>query len=174
MEWKKSYNFILADFLLYNLALAFQGFSISTLGLFVAGCWILSGRQRLPKGTKALPGPWGERDRYVLAFMADHLPPPGLPIIGRVHDIDLKRSWFKFKEWGDKYGPIYQTTMMGTTHVWISSHEIAVELLAKRGAVYSDRPSIPQLAGAKDGAEYLPFLRYGGASNFFPVLNYHH
>jgi Cytochrome P450 len=86
----------------------------------------------------------------------------GLPIIGRVHDIDMKRSWFKFKEWGDQYGPIYQTTMMGKTHVWISSQEIAVELLAKRGAIYSDRPGIPHMPGTKDGVEYLPFLRYGG------------
>jgi cytochrome P450 len=86
----------------------------------------------------------------------------GLPIIGRVHDIDMKRSWFKFKEWGDEYGPIYQTTMMGKTHIWISSHEIATELLAKRGAIYSDRPGIPHMPGTKDGVEYLPFLKYGG------------
>jgi Cytochrome P450 len=91
----------------------------------------------------------------------------GLPIIGRVHDIDMKRSWFKFKEWGDKYGPIYQTTMMGSTHVWISSHDIAVELLAKRGAIYSDRPGIPHMPGTKDGVEYLPFLKYGG--DYFPL-----
>jgi Cytochrome P450 len=173
MEWEKSDGFILADFLLYALALALQGFSLSALGLFVAACWIFSGRQRVPKGIKALPGPWGERGLSLLALVADHST-PGLPFIGRVHDIDLNRSWFKFKEWGDKYGPIYQTTMMGTTHVWISSHEIAVELLAKRGTVYSDRPSIPQLGGAKDEAEYLPFLRYGGASTSPPLLYYHH
>ena len=107
-----------------------------------------------------------------LAFdrtMAEH-ETTGLPIIGRVHDIDMKRSWFKFKEWGDKYGPIYQTTMMGSTHVWISNHEIAVELLTKRGAIYSDRPGIPHMPGTKDGVEYLPFLKYGG-DDFPPQLH---
>lgn len=86
----------------------------------------------------------------------------GLPIVGRVHDIDMKRSWFKFKEWADLYGPIYKTTMMGATHVWISDGQIAAELLSRRADIYSDRPGIPHMPGTKDGVEYLPFLRYGG------------
>lgn len=49
---------------------------------------------------------------------------PGLPIIGRVRHINIRRSWVKFKEWGNQYQSIYQPTMMDETYVWISSHEM--------------------------------------------------
>lgn len=98
----------------------------------------------------------------------------GLPWIGRIHDVPISHQWFKFKEWADVYGPIYQTKMLGKNHVWISSEKIANELLSKRGLIYSDRPAIPNIEGTKTRGEYLPLLGYTGlcfpcVSAYFPI-----
>lgn len=60
LDHEKVYSVLLAEFVLYGLALALQGFSVRTLGLFVATGWIWISRPRLPKGTRMLPGPWGK------------------------------------------------------------------------------------------------------------------
>lgn len=66
----------------------------------------------------------------------------GWPIVGNAFDIPSSHAWFKFTEWGDKYGPIYQVKAFGTTLVIISKESIANELLGLRGAIYSDRPAL--------------------------------
>lgn len=70
------------------------------------------------------------------------LPSSGWPIIGSAFSIPKSHAWFKFKEWGDEYGPIYQVRAFGTTLVIISKESIANELLSLRGAIYSDRPAL--------------------------------
>ncbi|KAK4238052.1 hypothetical protein C8A03DRAFT_33953 [Achaetomium macrosporum] len=97
-------------------------------------------RRRLPPGVRPLPGPWG------------------IPYIGRVHDVPATAPWIKFYEWGKKYGPIYQTKIFGTVHVWISSEKVAHELLSKRAAIYSDRPLIPGLPDNRTSGDYLALL----------------
>ncbi|KAK3073962.1 hypothetical protein LTR53_003966, partial [Teratosphaeriaceae sp. CCFEE 6253] len=84
-------------------------------------------QRRLPGYVKKLPGP------------------KGLPIIGSVHELPERNSWLKFHEWSLQYGPIYQVNLAGTNHVWIARDRIAHDLLSKRSAIYSDRPSIPAL-----------------------------
>lgn len=61
LERKKVLGVLFAEFLLYNLALALQGFSLSILGLFLVAGWMRGSRYRMPDGTKELPGPWGQR-----------------------------------------------------------------------------------------------------------------
>jgi hypothetical protein len=71
----------------------------------------------------------------------------------------------KFKEWSDVYGPIYQTRMLNHDFVVISDERVANELLGKRAAIYSDRPSVPALKDSKstDGSgEYLPLMGRNG------------
>lgn len=64
-----------------------------------------------------------------------------------------------FHEWALKYGNIYQVNLGGTNHVWISDEAVAHDLLAKRGAIYSDRPHIPALIhDNRDSGEYLPLM----------------
>ncbi|KAM7200889.1 Cytochrome P450 [Naviculisporaceae sp. PSN 640] len=97
-------------------------------------------RKGIPAGARELPGP------------------TNLPYIGRVHDIPTSGSWLKFHEWAQQYGPIYQTRMFGTVHVWISSEQVAHDLMSKRAAIYSDRPTIPNLPDNRTSGDYLALL----------------
>lgn len=78
-----------------------------------------------------------------------------LPIIGRVHDLPADQIWKKFHEWSKTYGPIYQMEMFGSVHVWISDERIAHDLLAKRAAIYSDRPVIHNLPDNRTSGDYI-------------------
>ncbi|KAJ4360915.1 uncharacterized protein N0V89_001484 [Didymosphaeria variabile] len=62
--------------------------------------------------------------------------------------------------WSDKHGPIYSINIFGVNHIWLSSDRIANDLLSKRAAKHSDRPSINQLINSKTDPEYLPLLGY--------------
>jgi hypothetical protein len=82
----------------------------------------------------------------------------GLPFIGRVHDVPSEATWLKFYEWSKVYGPIYQIEIFGAVHVWISSEQVAHDLLSKRSRIYSDRPVIPNLPNNRTSGEYLALL----------------
>ncbi|KAF2756517.1 cytochrome P450 [Pseudovirgaria hyperparasitica] len=100
-----------------------------------------SARHSIPHGLKPLPGP------------------KGIPFLGVVPQVPEKNAHIKFADWGKQYGPIYQCNLAGTNHVWISSDQIAKDLLAKKGAIYSDRPHIPALeSDNRTSAQYLPLL----------------
>ncbi|KAF2438801.1 cytochrome P450 2E1 [Karstenula rhodostoma CBS 690.94] len=86
-----------------------------------------SRRNKIPTALKKLPGP------------------KGYPFIGSVPDVPEKNGFIKFADWSKEYGPIYQVNLAGTNHVWISSDQIAKDLLAKKGSIYSDRPHISAL-----------------------------
>lgn len=87
----------------------------------------------------------------------------GYPLLGSVPDVPEKNGFIKFADWGKEYGPIYQVNLAGTNHVWISSDNIAKDLLAKKGSIYSDRPHIPGLIDDnRTSAQYLPLLSKNG------------
>jgi hypothetical protein len=87
----------------------------------------------------------------------------GYPLIGSVPDVPEKNAFIKFSDWGKEYGPIYQVNLAGSNHVWISSDEVARNLLSKKGSIYSDRPHIPALiADNRTSSQYLPLLSRNG------------
>lgn len=100
--------------------------------------------------------------KYNAKYNPRGLPGPTLvPWLGRVHDLPIEFMWLKFKEWGDIYGPIYRTKMLGANFVIISDESIAEEMLVKKAKVYSDRPEIKSLFDAKStygSMEYLPLM----------------
>ncbi|KAI8937455.1 hypothetical protein NX059_005177 [Plenodomus lindquistii] len=103
--------------------------------------WDISRRHRVPTGLKPLPGP------------------KGYPIIGAIPEVPEKNAFIKFADWGKQFGPIYQVNLAGHNHVWISSDQISKDLLAKKAAIYSDRPYIPALIDDnRTSAQYLPLL----------------
>lgn len=94
---------------------------------------------------------------------ANHDLRTGLPLIGCVHKLGHRLPWMPFHLWGKEHGPIYQVTLAGITHVWISDADIAHELLSKRGSIYSDRPHIPALLhDNRVSGEYLPLMSKNG------------
>ncbi|KAL0932328.1 cytochrome p450 [Colletotrichum truncatum] len=112
---------------------------------FIAFCaWRLVAairyKRRIPAGAKPLPGP------------------RSLPLIGRVHDVPAEATWLKFYEWSKEFGPIYQNEMFGSVHVWISSEQVAHDLLGRRNVIYSDRPMIPNLPDNRTSGDYLALL----------------
>lgn len=125
-----------------------------------------SNQKVLPPGVRPLPGPkgtWLLPSIPTLLHVSDRASPgTGLPFIGRVHDVPSTATWLKFWEWSQVYGPIYQMEIFGSVHVWISTEQIANDLMAKRGSVYSDRPKIPNLPDNRTSGDYLPLLGRNG------------
>lgn len=79
-----------------------------------------------------------------------------------------------FHDWALQYGTIYQVNLGGTNHVWISDEVVAHDLLAKRGAIYSDRPHIPALIhDNRDSGEYLPLMSQNGKHQSSPDRRHH-
>ena len=70
----------------------------------------------------------------------------------------------------DEYGPIYQFTLFGIKHIRLNSEQMAQDLLAKRGAHYSNRAPTPNIPGSKTDAEYLPLLDNNGKRNILPCI----
>ncbi|KAJ7581367.1 cytochrome P450 [Mycena floridula] len=85
--------------------------------------------------------------------------PRGLPLVGNALQIPLEHTWLTLSQWANKYGDLMHLQMMGKTMVVISSSQIATELLDKRSAIYSDRPSLTMasLSGYGDGFAALPY-----------------
>ncbi|KAI0066603.1 cytochrome P450 [Artomyces pyxidatus] len=74
--------------------------------------------------------------------------PPGpkpLPVIGNLLDVPgpKEHSWITYAEWAKRYGDVVSMQILGKVIVILHSNEAARELLDKRAAIYSDRPSIP-------------------------------
>jgi hypothetical protein len=75
-------------------------------------------RRKLPPGCKPIPGP------------------PGLPLIGNLHQIPPDYPWRKFKEWSDTYGPIMEVKLGRKGLIVLSNDHVARELLERRGQKY--------------------------------------
>ncbi|KAF9267070.1 cytochrome P450 [Marasmius fiardii PR-910] len=86
--------------------------------------------------------------------------PKGLPLIGNLLDMPNGQEWLTFAKWGQEYGPISSVNVLGQTIVVLNSAELAVEMLDRHGAIYSDRPVIPmggELVGWKNTLVLVPY-----------------
>jgi hypothetical protein len=84
-----------------------------------------------------------------------------------------------------QYGPIYKRVTLGKVHIIVTKEHIAHELLAQRGAIYSDRPGVPSIYDSRSDTgtgEYLPLMGKNGeippgpstSSIFYLQLLTHH
>ncbi|KIL66911.1 hypothetical protein M378DRAFT_355031 [Amanita muscaria Koide BX008] len=89
--------------------------------------------------------------------------PPGptpRPIIGNALDIPLEKSWKKYMEWSKQFNSdIIHLSALNTHIVVLNTMEDIVELLEKRSANYSDRPSLKifDILGASVITGFLPY-----------------
>lgn len=95
---------------------------IALFGLLI-GVYIFT--RRIPTGSLALPPG-----------------PKPLPIIGNLHQAPKSHGWQTYREWSRKYGPIVHVNMLGQHIIILNKSEVAHDLLAKRGAIFSDRPRL--------------------------------
>ncbi|KAL1881853.1 hypothetical protein Daus18300_000906 [Diaporthe australafricana] len=68
--------------------------------------------------------------------------PPGLPVIGNVHQNPKSHAWLQWHQWSKQYGPIIYLNMLGQPIIVLHSAKAAQDLFARRGAIYSDRPRL--------------------------------
>ncbi|KAJ7162570.1 cytochrome P450 [Mycena crocata] len=86
--------------------------------------------------------------------------PKGLPLVGNVFDMPSSREWLTFSNWADAWGDICSVTVLGQPIIIIGSAKVAVELLDRRSAIYSDRPVCTmggELVGWKNTLVLLPY-----------------
>lgn len=82
--------------------------------------------------------------------------PPGpkpVPVLGNVRDLTAKELWLPAAKWAKQYGDVVYLHVVGQGLVFLNSPEAALELLDKRGSIYSDKPSlvmVGELCGCKN------------------------
>ncbi|KAL1685715.1 cytochrome P450 [Schizophyllum commune] len=97
-----------------------------------------------------------KRQRYLL--------PPGpssLPLIGSLLSMPSEQEWKTYAEWGTIYGPISSVSVLGQRIVIVNSLQIAADLLDKRSAIYSDRPTLAFVSDCVGWCRAMVFRRYG-------------
>ncbi|KAJ7926720.1 cytochrome P450 [Mycena leptocephala] len=94
--------------------------------------------------------------------------PPGDPLVGHLLRMPSTDSALIFHEWCKTYGLFFPRgdapTVLGRTMIILDSYRAAVDLLDKRGSIYSDRPkfTLYELLGWSPS---LTFLQYGKQYN---------
>ncbi|KAH7335607.1 cytochrome P450 [Rhizoctonia solani] len=90
--------------------------------------------------------------------------PPGpkqMPLIGNVHQMPPKEDWLAFSAWSKQYGDMFYLSVLGKPLVVVNSIQIASDLLDKRSANYSERPTF-QMAGETMGwSKSVVLSQYG-------------
>ncbi|KZT12901.1 cytochrome P450 [Laetiporus sulphureus 93-53] len=95
---------------------------------------------------------------------APHLPPgpKGWPMLGNLLDLPISHEWKTFSEWSDRWGDIMSIQLLNQPIVIISSSTRAMEMLEKKSAIYSDRPTLT-VAGEMIGWDHALALHHYGS-----------
>ncbi|KAF8639642.1 hypothetical protein AX17_000907 [Amanita inopinata Kibby_2008] len=86
--------------------------------------------------------------------------PKGLPLIGNALDMPFEREWLTFAKWGDIWGDVCSVTVLGQPIVILNSRKAVCDMLDKKSAIYSDRPTLQmggELVGWKNTLVLLPY-----------------
>ena len=97
----------------------------------------------------------GHRDR--------RLPPgpPTLPVIGNLHQIPTKGSYFAFTEWANKYGGIFSLKLGSGTAIVLTDRRLVKQLIDKKSSIYSNRPHSFVSHDLITGGDHILIAHYG-------------
>ncbi|KZT39057.1 cytochrome P450 [Sistotremastrum suecicum HHB10207 ss-3] len=71
--------------------------------------------------------------------------PTGLPYLGNALQMPPTDQWITFAEWAEEFGSMTGLRVLGKNIVILNTFDAAMDLLHKRGAIYSSRPAFPLL-----------------------------
>ncbi|KAI0768442.1 cytochrome P450 [Irpex lacteus] len=87
--------------------------------------------------------------------------PPADPLLGHLRIIpDPETRAETFHEWSKQYGDVLSLKLPGKTLIILNSEKAALDLLERRGAIYSDRPRFP-FYDVLGWADTIIFSAYG-------------
>ncbi|KAF7331319.1 Cytochrome P450 [Mycena kentingensis (nom. inval.)] len=88
--------------------------------------------------------------------------PPRLPLVGHLFKIPTEQTAEVYHSWTQTYGDVIHLSVCGTSMLILGTHEAAVDLLEKRSAVYSSRPTftVCNMLGIGNEA-IMTLMRYG-------------
>ncbi|KND93031.1 Fumitremorgin C synthase, partial [Tolypocladium ophioglossoides CBS 100239] len=115
------------------------------------------------KRAKNLPpgGCKGDVDSLAASVYSVAIGPPTLPILGNLHQIPRKGSYLKFTEWAKQYGGLYSLKLGSGTAVVVTDRRIIKELIDKKSAKYSDRPTSYVSGNIMTSGDHLLVMQYG-------------
>ncbi|KDR68214.1 hypothetical protein GALMADRAFT_105117 [Galerina marginata CBS 339.88] len=102
--------------------------------------------------------------KYLSSCSASPLPPgpKALPLIGNIFDLaSVGELWLQATRWSKQFGDLAYLSVFGQPIVFLNSRQAAVDLLDKRSAIYSDKPSLVMVGDLCGCKEMVPFLQYG-------------
>ncbi|EJD42954.1 putative CyP450 monooxygenase [Auricularia subglabra TFB-10046 SS5] len=71
--------------------------------------------------------------------------PPAHPIWGNARDVPATYQWVEFTRFGKLYGPVVHLRVLTKHVILLNSLDAVLDLLNKRGGIYSDRPALTML-----------------------------
>ncbi|KAF7342885.1 hypothetical protein MSAN_02004900 [Mycena sanguinolenta] len=85
--------------------------------------------------------------------------PPGDPFIGHLLRMPSADSPLVFHQWAQTYGPVMHLKVLGRSMIILDSYQAALDLLDKKGLIYSDRPkfTLYELLGWTPDLVLLPY-----------------
>jgi len=94
---------------------------------------------------------------------------PSLPLVGSLPFLPRRgqqhKNFFKLQE---KYGPIYSFRLGSKTTVMIGHHQLAREVLLKKGKEFSGRPKV--VSNASDPSPHQPLGTLSSSAKAMPAM----
>ncbi|TFK74225.1 cytochrome P450 [Pluteus cervinus] len=100
--------------------------------------------------------------KYQQTIAKKDYPPGPKPriFVGNAFDLPIDKGWETYARWSKEYNSdIVHATALGEHIIVLNSRQSAIELLEKRGSIYSSRPVIPmfELIGWHEFISALPY-----------------
>ncbi|KAF5345774.1 hypothetical protein D9758_011886 [Tetrapyrgos nigripes] len=87
--------------------------------------------------------------------------PRGLPLLGNLFQVPIKKNWVDFHRWQKEYGPFFYLNLAGQPVLVLNTRKVAVDLLERRAANYSSRPRFIVSGEYLNGGCNMILMGYG-------------